>query len=440
MKGVAVVPSHHGGWRLPQTGPGCKRRAGAFTRPAGGNVRRAFFWQLPTAVHSMASARVQRAPHTAPTVPQPPATRPTPPPAQTSPVLDFLRSPAAYARLCGGSRTVEVVQTHLSWVFLTDAYVFKLKKAICLPGVDNRSLATRERRCRDELRLNRRLAPSVYLGLIALQQRGDSLALAPAAARRDDMGTVDWLVWMRRLPEDRLLDRRLAVGAVAATDIDAVCDRLLAWYRRAPRARCRPQVYLARLQRELARSRAVLTRPEFALASAGPAVDRLAAALTVHEDLLRQRADNGRVVEGHGDLRPEHVCLLQPPVVIDALDFSRALREVDPVDELGYLGLECEFAGAAWVGPRLLARYAAATGDAFAPVLPPLYAAGRALLRARLSAAHLLDRDGRTPERWLPRARRYLALAERALDWVDVLDRTTAAAARFNAATRRGRR
>jgi aminoglycoside phosphotransferase family enzyme len=122
------------------------------------------------------------------------------------------------------------------------------------------------------------------------------------------------------------------------------------------------------------------------------------------------------LVECHGDLRPEHVCLVDPPVVIDCLEFDPALRQLDPFEELAFLGLECTVLAARWVGPRLTARCARALGDAPPAALLDLYVACRAVLRARLSLAHLLEPDPRTPEKWLPLGRRYLDLARAALD------------------------
>jgi aminoglycoside phosphotransferase family enzyme len=162
----------------------------------------------------------------------------------------------------------------------------------------------------------------------------------------------------------------------------------------------------------------VLLHPAFALTGAKPALDALDAALSQHAPLLRDRAAGGHVVEGHGDLRPEHVCLLQPPVVIDALEFNPSLRQVDPCDELGFLGLECEMAGAAWIGPRLMAACAAALGDAPPAALPQLYTAYRAQLRARLALAHLLEPQPRTPYKWAPLAQRYLQRSMLALEQV----------------------
>ena len=119
-------------------------------------------------------------------------------------------------------------------------------------------------------------------------------------------------------------------------------------------------------------------------------------------------------MEGHGDLRPEHVYLLGRPLVIDALEFNAALRQVDPLDELAGLALECERLGAPWIGPRLYARCAAALGGPPDPALLALYRLIRALRRARLALAHLAEPAPRTPGRWAPRARSYLRLVTEA--------------------------
>jgi aminoglycoside phosphotransferase family enzyme len=128
--------------------------------------------------------------------------------------------------------------------------------------------------------------------------------------------------------------------------------------------------------------------------------------------MLMARVEAGRVVEGHGDLRPEHVCLNTPPVIIDCLEFNRELRLVDPVDELMFLGLECKRLGDGWIGATLFERYSARLGDTPPTALLDFYWRYRACLRARLSLVHILERDTRDPGKWLPLAGQYLALAE----------------------------
>ncbi len=330
--------------------------------------------------------------------------------------LGFLMSRAAHG---ADPAAAQLIETHMSWVIVAGERVLKMKKAVRYPFLDFSTPQLRERNCREELRLNRRLAPEVYLGLLALQWDEGRFALLPEERLPAPGTTIDWLVLMRRLPAERMLDRVIAAGALRADDIDAVIGLLARFYRDAARTTLGPDAYLARFRREQAINRALLLQPRFAGLDAGPALDRLDAAIEARADVLRGRVAGGHVVDGHGDLRPEHVCLNDPPVVIDCLEFSAELRQVDPFDELAYLGLECAVAGASWVAQRLVDGVAAALGERPPDALIHLYTANRAALRARLAVAHLLDPQPRAPDRWLPLGERYLGQAASALDALD---------------------
>jgi aminoglycoside phosphotransferase family enzyme len=319
--------------------------------------------------------------------------------------LRFLLSSAAHPGL---ERPPGCVETHMSWVFFAGDRVLKLKKPVRYPFLDFSTLHAREFNCREELRLNSRLAPGVYLGLLALQATDGGFELVPEERIGDPGRTVDWLVLMRRLPQQRNLLAAIAEARVDLRALDALVAVLAAFYRSAPGVALTAREYLARFQREAAVNREVLLRPQFDLRDATLALDRFDAALLEQAAALGARAAGGKVVDGHGDLRPEHVYLLEPPVVIDCLEFNAPLRQVDPFDEIGFLALECELAGAPWIGPRLLAGCAAALGEEPDRPLMQLYRAHRALLRARLAMAHLLDPVPRTPQVWPARAQRYI--------------------------------
>lgn len=320
-----------------------------------------------------------------------------------------------YLQSCVGE-PVQTIETHMSWVVLGPERVLKLKKPVRYPFLDYSTLAAREANAREELRLNRRLAPAVYLGVLALLWDGQAFSVAEAPALPAAGRTVDWLVSMRRIPDDRMLDRMLDAGRAGPWDIDALAAVLGSFYSHAPHVEISAEEYLTRFRHERALDRAVLQHPGFDLPGAAATLDRLDAALSAHETELGERASRHKLLEGHGDLRPEHVCLLDPPVVIDSLEFNAAMRQVDPFDELGFLGLECEMAGAPWVGPRLIAHCAKVLGDLPPAALLHLYVAQRALLRARLGLAHLLEPQPRQPGKWLPLARRYVTRAATALD------------------------
>ncbi|WP_051953628.1 hypothetical protein [Methylocapsa aurea] len=318
----------------------------------------------------------------------------------------FLEDPASYEHR---PKDVVAEETHMSWVFLAGDRVYKLKKPVRYAFLDFTSIAAREFDCREEERLNRRLAEAIYLGVAPLILGDDGRLRIGGKGR-----PVDWLVIMARLPRDRMLDSAILAGAVGQKDIVSVADRLAAFYERAQPADLAPADYVANFIEEHALNKRVLSDPAFALD--GGRIEQISSfvddILRNRADLLKERVEAGRIVEGHGDLRPEHVCLGDPPVIIDCLEFNRRLRLVDPIDELTYLGLECSRLGASWIGPVLLSRYAHHSGDAPAGDLVSFHRCYRACLRARLSLVHILERDPRKPEKWLPLARRYVELAE----------------------------
>jgi uncharacterized protein len=325
--------------------------------------------------------------------------------------LRFLASSAAHR---GGP--VEVIETHMSWVFLDAEQVLKLKKSVRHDFLDFSTLPAREFYCREELRLNARLAPGVYLDVLALQWHDGAFALLPSRLLPAPGQTLDWLVLMRRLPAGHMLDRCIAEGRVAPPDIDALVGVLANFYRASPPLALSPRALGLQLWREQQANRQILSDPRWPLPGSAAALDRLDHALLVHAPALQERAARGHLRDGHGDLRPEHVCLLRPPVVIDCLEFNPSLRRLDPFDEIAFLGLECELAGAPWIAAQLLGGCAEALQDQPGEVLVQLYTARRALLRARLALAHLLDPVPRTPQQWRPRALRYIERAHVALD------------------------
>lgn len=157
-----------------------------------------------------------------------------------------------------------------------------------------------------------------------------------------------------------------------------------------------------------------LTAPRYGLSAARLTALTSAqlALLERHPRLFEDRVEAGRVVEGHGDLRPEHICVADPPVIIDGLEFSETLRVLDPVDELSFLGLECERLGGASVGGWFMDAYVARSGDRPVGLLVDFYRVYRAMRRARIAAQHLDDATVREPDRFAAQARHYLALVE----------------------------
>jgi aminoglycoside phosphotransferase family enzyme len=320
--------------------------------------------------------------------------------------VDFLSATGSYPR--EHPETVEARETHMSWVFLTERFAYKLKKPVRHAHADLRALEARRRNCLTEIRLNRRLAPDVYLAMQPL-----TFAAHHGLQLAGDGDVVDWLVMMRRLPDALMLDRALGSGGPERRDLDRIALRLARFYGALPPEPITPQERCIWLEEEIRLSREELARPTFARdqALADRVAGRLIDCLRAQPEVLIERHRSGRIVEGHGDLRPEHICLAREPIIIDCLEFSRKLRLVDPADEMAFLTLECAILGEADIGARLQRSYETIIGDRPPEQLISWYMGFRAFLRARLSALHSLEPEPRSREDWLAQAERYLDAA-----------------------------
>lgn len=320
----------------------------------------------------------------------------------------FLSDPANYPEL---PSHVDVIETHRSWVFLTDDHAYKCKKPVRLSFLDFSTLDNRLENCRTEVRLNRRLAPDTYLGVVALVCIcNDKLALEDEAKGEP----VEWLVKMRRLPNNHMLDQALQTGKVGSADVQPFADLLARFYNQAKSLDVNPAKWRAATDKELRANRQALAKTRFHLSSeqVHSIADRLSRFLQSHGGLLEDRVRDGRIIEGHGDLRPEHIYIGDPPAIIDCLEFNRELRILDPADELAYLALECELLGAPFVGETVFNTYRNVTRDQPDPHLVDFYKCHRAMLRAKLCVWHLLDEDTGEHSEWVHRAEDYLAAAE----------------------------
>jgi aminoglycoside phosphotransferase family enzyme len=296
----------------------------------------------------------------------------------------------------------------MSWVFLAGDRVYKLKKPVRFPYLDFSTLNRRESACRAELRLNRRLAPDVYLDVLPLVARNRHLSIGGPGA------VVEWLVMMKRLDEHFMLDRTIADGRLDIAQLNRLGETLCRFYRTAAPIYWSPAAHISAWRQSLAYNRRVLLNPHLGLPS-GPVrwIDQVQRRfLDERSDLVSERFHHRHVIDGHGDLRPEHIWLHDKIQIIDCLEFSDRLRAVDPLDEVAFLSLECRRLGAAWAADYLERQMKWLLRDGAVEELFAFYSCHRATLRARLAIAHLLEENPRTPEKWPRTARTYIDLAK----------------------------
>jgi aminoglycoside phosphotransferase family enzyme len=323
--------------------------------------------------------------------------------------IAFLRKAENYPL---ATARVDVIETHMSWVFLTEKRVYKLKKPVRYSFLDFSTLEARREDSRGEVQLNRRLAGDTYIRTIALTREDNGQLKLGGEGK-----PVEWLVEMHRLPEELTLDAAIRNGTAVADDIDRISRIINAFFQEQSSLSITSDKYRAMFEREVEENHDTLSRPEYGLSQ--ERLLRVTSAqrefLQHHGGMLEKRARDGHIIEGHGDLRPEHVFLTEPPVVIDCLEFNRDFRVLDPVDELAYLGLECERLGAAWISEQLLQNYFDYSGDSCPAALIRFYRLFRACLRAKIAVWHIDDHRIREVEKWRQRAMDYLSIAERDL-------------------------
>ena len=318
--------------------------------------------------------------------------------------VEFLGRPGTHSL---ATKDVLARETHMSWVFLAGENVYKLKKPVRFPYLDFSTLALREAACRAELQLNRRLAPDVYLGVLPLVATAQGLSLG-------GKGTiVDWLVVMHRLDEGETLEHQIQRGRVEAWQLDRLATTLVQFYRRAIPVPLHGMRYLSDWRHNLSYNRMILLDPRLGCpAGLVRRVDGVQREfLNRRRQVLERRIREHRIIDGHGDLRPEHIWLGDPVKIIDCLEFNPRLRAVDPVDEIAFLSLECERLGAAWAGEHVKRRVFGGLHERHSEELFLFYRCYRATLRARLAIAHLFEHNPRTPEKWPRLARTYLRMA-----------------------------
>ena len=274
-------------------------------------------------------------------------------------------------------QAVSLVETHISWVLLTERLAYKLKKPVCLPFVDFSTLALRKHFCDEEVRLNRRLAPSLYLGVV----RVCGSVQAPCI---DGPGeTIDYAVCMRRFASGALLSERLAAGSLLPEHLADLAQRLAAFHRHAPIA---PPMPIGEATERVAGPVLGVLR-QLRLHCGAARIDALESWVVAQAEALREtwsaRQRDGQVRECHGDLHLANAVLLDgEATAFDCLEFDPALRQTDVLSDVAFLTMDLKANGRGDLAFRFLDAYLQCSGDYAGVSVLRFYEVYRALVRA----------------------------------------------------------
>ncbi|MBS1229543.1 MAG: hypothetical protein H6R17_2820 [Proteobacteria bacterium] len=337
-------------------------------------------------------------------------------------LIKALQDPARYPDPVA---QVTLLETHISYVLLTGSFAYKIKKAVDFGFLDFSTLEKRRRFCADELRLNRRLAPQLYLAVVPIYGSAREPRIGADVGERsapiEAIETIEYAVKMVEFPQSALLDGRLARGDLSAQQIDALADVVAAFH---------AQVASAPPAGEFG-TPAVIWRMAAENFSQLPAVASDAADAARLETLANwsrneyarleawfaERRRAGFVRECHGDLHLGNIALIDgKPVIFDCIEFNPALRWIDVISEVAFLCMDLGERGRADFAHRLINRYLEICGDYAGLRALPFYLVYRALVRAKVASLRAAqEASTAAARRQLEIRAQYLAFAGRAI-------------------------
>jgi aminoglycoside phosphotransferase family enzyme/predicted kinase len=334
-------------------------------------------------------------------------------------LIQALGVPSAYPH---PASRVEVRHTHISVVFLAGDYAYKIKKPVELGFLDFSTPDKRRHFCEEEVRLNRRLAPRVYLGVVPVARSGPEVKMDGSGA------VIEWAVKMERQAEAATLQSRLVRGEVGPEQMEALARKLARFHAGAAAGKHVSAFGRFATVARNCRENFEQAASQVGTTVSGPVYDRLRSlseeALSRLRPVIERRAERGVPRDTHGDLHSEHVYFFperKPPddlVVIDCIEFNERFRFADPVADMAFLVMDLLFHRRPDLARAFSGAYFRASGDEEGRMLLPFYTAYRAAVRAKVEGFELAEKEIPEAERAaaLNRARGHWLLALGELD------------------------
>ncbi|MBM4254102.1 MAG: hypothetical protein FJ146_19220, partial [Deltaproteobacteria bacterium] len=309
------------------------------------------------------------------------------------------------------SRAITHIETHISHVFLTEAFAYKIKKPVCFEFLDYTTSEMRRIASNREVELNRRTAADVYLGVINLCRDASNHIVLDG-----DGDIVDWIVKMRRLPSALMMDEKIASSTLTSDDLDNFLKTLSKFYASTARVDISAADFVGHLRQQIEANFTELFRDTHCIDRdiLRRIKNKQLQFLEFNADLWATRLNQRMIVDGHGDLRPEHICLESSPKIFDCVEFNDAFRHLDILDEICFLALECERLGRPDIAQLLLQSpmVAKAYGSR---ELSDFYISYRACVRAKVAVLRALQAAGDDRVHAMNLAGKYLDLADRGM-------------------------
>ena len=296
----------------------------------------------------------------------------------------------------------EIVETHISWVLLGD-FVYKIKKPVKFSFLDFSTLEKRKFLCEEEVRLNRRLAPDVYLGVVPVTESGIG----------EEGEALDYAIKMRRLPQERRMDILLSEGKVLGGHVREIAATVAEFHGKVDTI-TEKKYGSAQVVREQIDDLASFRQTIEDACGLGEKVDFIVRKsdefIEKNAEVFQKRHDEGRVKDCHGDLHSANIFITDKITIFDCIEFSRDFRFVDTASEIAFMAMDLDAFGREDLSRFFVDTYVKLSGDTGLPGLLGLYKCYRANVRAKIAAIDYSQNPGDGPKE---RIRKYMELAER---------------------------
>lgn len=282
------------------------------------------------------------------------------------------------------TRRVELIQTHISYVFLTDHHAYKVKKPLNLGFLDFSTLRKRHYFLQQELILNRRLAAEIYLAVLPLVRQGRGYRLGGTGK------AMEYALQMRRLPQERMMDEIAARRELTSAMVDRIVQRLVPFYARAATG---PQI------NKFGAPAVIRLNHEENFAQIRPLVNSILSEAAFQDmvnysrnfmvrnyELLKRRLREGRIRDCHGDLHMRNICLEDGIYIFDCLEFNPRFRYSDVAADIAFLAMDLDFNDYEELSAYFARAYATAAGDPDCLQLLDFYKCYRAVVRGKVNA------------------------------------------------------
>ena len=324
-------------------------------------------------------------------------------------LVEALLKPEAYPET---PPKVEMVQTQMSFVFLTGDYVYKVKKPVNLGYLDYTTLDKRHFYCQREVELNQRLCPEVYLGVVPITRDRGGILIAGEGE------VIEYAVKMRHLPRQAMMDVLLASNRVSPEMVTSVAQKLAEFHRKAETSATisafgdldtitqNTEENFSQTEKYIGNT---ITRDRYQHIK-----DYTESFIEHNVPLFHQRIAEGRIRDCHGDLHAAHICFHDGIYIYDCIEFNDRFRYCDVASEVAFLAMDLDHYGRADLSSCFISAYIDASGDKELSRLLDFYKCYRAYVRGKVEGFKLDDPhiSAEEKERVLSVARGYFELAE----------------------------